>query len=704
MDQPNSESPFARLGRFAREVLFIIAAVLALPGLISQCVMLYRGEDTTATVVTAIILALVLGGLLVYIYSHGHRSLSRFRIRLIALALVMGLIVGIITWWWPEDRLPSGWVRVVVTQFVGPRTEHYRVTESVIENLRDAAADTTRGASGIDIVALKQSVTAEDGSDSAHALGTRRDARIVLWGWYGTGATDSACVRLTAHFELLHKPKYLELRQQIMTVTAPIAELESFRLQDKLSKEMTFLTLMTIAMVRYESEDYETAVTFFDQALDQEEVPEQMIDPFVVYLYKGNAHLKLGNLEDAFNSYDSALVSGHEMPDIWSNRGITLISLGRYEEAAASFDSTLARDPDNEFAKSIQAQMALIESPPWPEPDRGELARSWYDRGLANSRQGHFEAAVAFYDSALFYKPDFTWVWLERGQALDTLDQPVEAVASYDKFLVYMYVPSRSVYSRALDLDRRGQHAEAIAAYDSSLVYQRGIALAHRKRGDNLSSLGRSQEADDSYDSSLVCEGECSTTWYNRGRALDDLGRHDEAVASYDSALIYVNAHAPSWYYRGYDLERLGRYEEAVASFDSALFHRRGYSEAWCGRGSALNQIGHYEEAVANFDSALVYRHDYSWAWFDRGWAVAHLGRYGEAVGCYNCALVYEPDHSSAWHGRGCALRQLGRNQEAAASFDSSRKYQPMDAVARDLMRSLPCPSETDSAKIENGE
>ncbi|MDJ0536648.1 MAG: tetratricopeptide repeat protein, partial [Xenococcaceae cyanobacterium MO_207.B15] len=49
----------------------------------------------------------------------------------------------------------------------------------------------------------------------------------------------------------------------------------------------------------------------------------------------------LGKLEEAVASYDQALKLQPDYPDAWNNRGNALWKLGRYEEAVASYDQAL---------------------------------------------------------------------------------------------------------------------------------------------------------------------------------------------------------------------------------------------------------------------------------------------------------------------------------------------------------------------------
>jgi len=225
-------------------------------------------------------------------------------------------------------------------------------------------------------------------------------------------------------------------------------------------------------------------------------------------------------------------------------------------------------------------------------------AEAWCDRGYEQYNLGDFEGAIAFWDKALEFKPDYDVAWYNRGVALDNLGRLEDAIASYDKAL-------------------------EIKPDDDVAWNTRGIAL------DNL---GRVEDAIASYDKALKFKPDDDTAWYNRGIALGNLGRVEDAIASYDKALEFKPDDGVAWYNRGIELGKLGRLKEAIASWDKALEIKPDKHEAWCNRGLALDNLGQVEEAIASFDKALEIKPDFHKAWIDRSIPVKNAPRYNQAV------------------------------------------------------------------------
>ena len=59
----------------------------------------------------------------------------------------------------------------------------------------------------------------------------------------------------------------------------------------------------------------------------------------------GKKQLEDGQYENALNSFEHAILLNQNDPDLWNLKGITLRSLGRYNEAIECFNKSLEIDP-----------------------------------------------------------------------------------------------------------------------------------------------------------------------------------------------------------------------------------------------------------------------------------------------------------------------------------------------------------------------
>jgi tetratricopeptide (TPR) repeat protein/CHAT domain-containing protein len=304
-------------------------------------------------------------------------------------------------------------------------------------------------------------------------------------------------------------------------------------------------------------------------------------------------------------------------------------------------------------------------------------AEFWFEQGYQKAINGDFIGAIASWDRALEFKPDYHGAWYNRGSALDDLGRFEDAIASWDRALEIKPDDHLAWYNRGVALGNLGRFEQAIASYDRALEIKPDDHLAWYNRGVALGNLGRFEQAIASWDRALEIKPDYHEAWGNRGVALHKLGRLEEAIASYDKALEIKPDDHEAWHNRGVALADLGRYEDAIASYDRALEFKPDYHEAWHNRGVALYSLGRLEEAIASFDRALEIKPDYHQAWYNRGVALGNLGRFEQAIASYDRALEIKPDYHEAWNNRGFELANLGRLEEAIASWDRALEIKP---------------------------
>jgi Flp pilus assembly protein TadD len=64
----------------------------------------------------------------------------------------------------------------------------------------------------------------------------------------------------------------------------------------------------------------------------------------------GKEQLEDGHYDNALNSFEQAILLNQSDPDLWNLKGITLRSLGRYDEAVECFNKSLEIDPRDKNA------------------------------------------------------------------------------------------------------------------------------------------------------------------------------------------------------------------------------------------------------------------------------------------------------------------------------------------------------------------
>ena len=65
---------------------------------------------------------------------------------------------------------------------------------------------------------------------------------------------------------------------------------------------------------------------------------------------KGKSFLESGDFDKALGFFEQALLLDPKNPDLWNYKGISLRSLGRYNESMECFNNSLKIDPRDKFA------------------------------------------------------------------------------------------------------------------------------------------------------------------------------------------------------------------------------------------------------------------------------------------------------------------------------------------------------------------
>jgi tetratricopeptide (TPR) repeat protein len=126
-----------------------------------------------------------------------------------------------------------------------------------------------------------------------------------------------------------------------------------------------------------------------------------------------------------------------------NNKGISLNSLGKFNESVTYFDKVLAMDPNNIIALTQKAN-AFGGLGKYPDAityyDRvlaidPKNAEALDDKGVSFYHLGNYIKAISFYDKALAIDPNHTFALYDKANALEALGNFTQSLAYFDKAL-----------------------------------------------------------------------------------------------------------------------------------------------------------------------------------------------------------------------------------------------------------------------------
>src|SRR5262245_1733282 len=157
--------------------------------------------------------------------------------------------------------------------------------------------------------------------------------------------------------------------------------------------------------------------------------------------------------------------------------------------------------------------------------------------GMALSRTGRHEDALASFERAIAVAPDFADAHGNRASALMELGRLEEACADYERAVALQPGSIGDWLNLGTVLHRLGRHDDAIAAYDRVCALPEWIPEVHFNRGKVLAQFARDDEALASYDRALAINRRYADALDARARVLLQLGRIEGAVANVEEAL-----------------------------------------------------------------------------------------------------------------------------------------------------------------------
>ncbi len=620
----------------------------------------------------------------------------RKRVRRLAIAglILIPILCGSgVAGWKYVQSLPPKEIIVLVADFDKADSKNFGVTETVIDQLRQA----TGKYSDVKIQALNKSITEQEGSEVARTEGKKRKATIVIWGRY---RDIGGVVPLRVHFEILRPPKNLPELGQItggQPQQIALAELPSFTLQ--LSNEMSYLSLFTLGMTRVAAAEWDDAIVSFSDALSQHVERTTALDQSLVYFFRGNAYLQKGDSEHALADFDQAiklqpklaeayvnrmaiyffkgyynraLANGNQAIKLKSdyalayyNRGLSYVETGDYDRAIADFSQALKLIPNTADSANSANPLSVVELSDYAlYVSRGNAYRfkKDYDRALADVNQAiklRPDLAIAYYNRTAIYaiKENFDLVIADCNQIIKL--QPDFALA---------YAKRAAAYYLKGDRDR------AITDLNQAIKLQPDLLSAYAVRGEIFFVKEDYNRAISDYNQAIKLKPDDAKVYNQRRFSYSHQGDFDRAITDYNQAIKLKSTFANIYNGRGNVYKSKGDYDRAIADYNQAIKLESDNALAYGNRGNAYQRKGDYNRAIADHNQAIKLTPHEAFHYRNRGYTYALKGDYDRALADVNQALKLKPDSVGAYDTRGFAFAGKGDYDQAISDYNQALK------------------------------
>lgn len=384
-----------------------------------------------------------------------------------------------------------------------------------------------------------------------------------------------------------------------------------------------------------------------------------------------------GRSDDAA-SFILRAVAADPQPAYHGTLAPILGKLGRWAEAAASYQAMLNADPHNpklfvllgntlQQAGRMDEAIAAFQHAARLKPDFQEAHNNL---GIAFKAVNKLEESVASFRKAAACDGDAAIVLNNLGCTLLDQGQEEQAAEAYRRSIAANPDYADAYSNLGVVLARQKHCSEAVDAYRRAIVLRPDYVDAHRNLTGLLVALERPLEALPHCLKLVELEPDNATFMGYLGVLMGELGRHRDAVIACRKALqmdptllvayaTIIAAHSS-----------LNEHDDALRLACHYVEHAPDDPDAYCAFAMALQYTGRWDDALAMCGKAIALAPDNPTLLHTMGRIAHAAGTMDAALDIYERAIALAPERAKLRWDQSLALLLAGRYREGWSAFE----------------------------------
>lgn len=285
---------------------------------------------------------------------------------------------------------------------------------------------------------------------------------------------------------------------------------------------------------------------------------------------------------EAVSAFEKATSIKPNLYEAWRDRATVLSELEKNQEALASINKAIEINPEDFILH--------------------------YERGLILDDLGRLKEAEEAYNEAIALKPS-AWTYYYRGIARVQLQNHQGAIADFNKAIDFYPNFAEAYSTRSATLVGLGKEKEALADVNKATDLQPDFAqnylvraLIHNGSGNYQQAIADSNKG---IELNPFIEGIKYNTYIQRAFAYKGLEDYQAAINDFEKAIELQPKEPLAYSFRANLYSNQENYERAISDYNKVIELQSDHADAYQGRGFAYAELGERQKAATDYKQAL---------------------------------------------------------------------------------------------------